>query len=182
MACNHHLSNRDGLCYFCRKKKRWIDTLLADGCYVPVCGDCFAGIEKGKKIAEERGLYDPNKNVGGGDFMKVEKGNTGGNTLKVTDVIEKKITSLKITDEGTMKTYEAEKEGDKSTTKLVIGVSYEGQKEGDPKLWSMNNKSRNALIDIWRDDTANWITKVAEISISGDGEYKHIVVDTLRTK
>lgn len=138
-------------------------------------------IEEGKKIAEERGLYDPNK-IRGGDRMKVEKGNTGGNTLKVADVVEKKITSLKITDEGTMKTYEGEKDGDKSTTKLVIGVSFEGQKDGDPSHWSMNNKSRNAIIDIWGDDTANWVGKVAEISISGDGEYKHIVVDTLRTK
>jgi len=43
--------------------------MLADGCMVPACGDCFALIEKGKKIAEERGLYDPNK-IRGGDRMK----------------------------------------------------------------------------------------------------------------
>lgn len=138
-------------------------------------------LEKNKKIAEERGIYDASK-IRGGDKMKVQKGNTSGNTLKVTDVVEKKLTKLKITDEGEMKTYDAEKEGDKSTTKLVIGISYEGQKDGDPIKWSMNNKSRNALIDIWGDDTASWVNKEAEISISGDGEYKHIVVDTLRTK
>ncbi len=135
-----------------------------------------------RKIAQQRGLYDPNVSIRGGDRMKVEKGNTGGNSLKVADVMEKKLTKLKITDEGEMKTYEGEKEGDKTTTKLLIGISYEGQTKSDPSQWSMNNKSRNALIDIWGDDTEEWIGKEAEISLSGDGEFKHIVVDTLRTK
>ena len=181
MSCNHYIWNRDGLCYFCRKKKRWTDVILADGCTVPACGDCFAMVEKGKKIAEERGLYDPNK-IRGGDRMKVEKGSTGGNNLKVEFIQEHKITSLKVTDEGEMVTYEAKKEGESSSTKLVVGVSYEGQGKEDPAKWSLNNKSRNALIDIWGDDTANWVGKTAEISLSGDGEYKHIIVDTLRTK
>ncbi len=158
-----------------------MDIQLADGCYVPACGVCHAMIEKGRKIAEERGFYDPNK-IRGGDRMKVEKGNTGGNNLKVEFVHEKKITSLKIEDEGEMITYEAKKEGDSPSTKLVIGVSYNGQSDGDPNKWSMNNKSRNALIDIWGDDTAEWVGKTAEISIAGEGEFKHIVVDTLRTK
>ena len=114
--------------------------------------------------------------------MKVEKGNTGGNTLKVADVVEKKITSLKITDEGEMRTYEAEKEGDKSSTKLVIGVLYEGMTDTDPHQWSMNNKSRNALIDIWGDDTTEWVGKTVEIQLEGTGEYRHITVDSLRTK
>ena len=63
-------SKRD-ICYFCNSKLRWTDITLADGCTVPACGDCFAGIEKGKKIAEQRGFYDPNK-IRGGDKMKVE--------------------------------------------------------------------------------------------------------------
>jgi len=179
--CNHSFWKRDGLCYFCRRKKRWQDIQLADGCYVPACGDCHAGIIKGRKLAEERGFYDANK-IRGGDRMKVEKGNTGGNTLKVADVVEKKLTKLKITDEGEMKTYEGEKDGDKSTTKLIIGISYEGQKKGDPDRWSMNNKSRNSLIDIYGDDTEDWIGKEPEIQLQGTGEYRHIVIDTLRTK
>ncbi len=179
--CSHYLWNRDGLCYFCRKEKKWKDITLADGCTVPACGECYTMIEKGKKLAEERGLYDPNK-IRGGDRMKVEKGNTGGNNLKVEFVHEKKITSLKIKDEGEMVTYEAKKEGDSPSTKLVIGVSYHDQSDGDPNKWSMNNKSRNALIDIWGDDTTDWVGKTAEISTSGEGEFRHIVVDTLRTK
>ncbi len=180
--CNHYFWSRKKTCYFCNLKLRWTDIQLADGCYVPACGDCFAMVEKGKKIAQERGLYDPSKIPRGGDRMKVEKGNTGANTIKVEFVHKKKITSLKIKDEGEMVTYEAKKEGDSASTKLVIGVSYEGQGDGDPTRWSMNNKSRNALIDIWGDDTADWVGKTAEISTSGEGEFKHIVVDTLRTK
>jgi len=180
-VCNHYFWSRKKTCYFCNLKLRWIDIQLADGCYVPACGVCHAMIEKGRKLAEERGFYDPNK-IRGGDRMKVEKGNTGGNNIKVEFVHEKKITSLKIEDEGEMVTYEAKKEGDSPSTKLVIGVSYNDQSDGDPNKWSMNNKSRNALIDIWGDDTANWVGKIAEISTSGEGEFKHIVVDTLRTK
>ncbi len=180
--CIHYFWNKKKTCYFCNLKLRWRDIQLADGCYVPACGVCHAMIVKGKKIAEVRGHYDPSKISRGGDRMKVEKGNTGGNTIKVEFVHEKKITSLKIKDEGEMVTYEAKKEGDSASTKLVIGVAYDGQGDGDPNKWSMNNKSRNALIDIWGDDTADWVGKIAEISTSGDGEFKHIVVDTLRTK
>lgn len=139
-------------------------------------------IENGRKLAQERGLYDPNKNVSGGENMKIEKGNTGGKNLKVEFIQERKISSLKITDEGEMITYEAKKDGDKASTKLVIGVIYEGIRKEDPEKWSLNNKSRNALIDVWGDDTAEWVGKTAEITISGDGEFKHILVDTLRTK
>ena len=81
-----------------------------------------------------------------------------------------------------MVTYEPKKDGETASTKLVLGVSYEGQGKEDPQKWSLNNKSRNALIDIWEDDTANWVGKTVEIALSGDGEYKHIIVDTLRTK
>ena len=156
--------------------------VLADGCSLPICGDCYAADTKGKKIAEARGFYDPNKKVSGGDRMKIEKGSTGGNNLKVDFVTERKITSLKIIDEGEMVTYQPKNDSEKASTKLVVGVNYDGKSDGDPDKWSLNNKSRNALIDIWGDDTTNWIGKIAEISISGEGEFKHIVVDTLRTK
>ena len=149
---------------------------------VPACTRCKIYQEDAKRLAQERGHYDTSIRPRGGDLVKVEKGSTGGNNLKVEFVEEKKITSLKIVDEGEMVTYDAKNEGDKATTKLVIGVNYDNKKVGDPNRWSLNNKSRNALIDIWGDDTSDWVNKVAEISISGEGEYKHIVVDTLRTK
>ncbi len=80
--CNHYFWNQKKTCYFCNLKLTWKEIQLADGCYVPICGVCFARMEKGKKLAQERGLYDPSKIPRGGDRMKVEKGNTGGTTSK----------------------------------------------------------------------------------------------------
>lgn len=174
-------------CYFC-KKNPWQKIRLADGCMVPACGICHARIIKDRKLAEERGHYDPSKIAriieSGGDRMKVEKGATDGNNLKVAHVLEKKLTKLKITDEGEMITYQP-KDGDKNqtaSTKLVVGISYEGMQDGDPDRWSMNNTTRNTLIDIYGDDTAKWVDKEPEIQLEGTGEYRHIVIDTLRTK
>jgi len=197
LGCNHYIWSIKDICYFCSSVLDWKNTqikddfvppadgytiTLADGCTVPACMTCYHSIGEGRKLAEERGLYDPNKAVRGGDRMKVEKGNTGGNNLKVEFVEERKLIQLKILDEGRMETYEPQKEGEKSSTKLVCGVSYDGQKTGDPTDWSMNNKSRNALIDIFGDDTAAWVGKEVEITLEGTGEFKHIMVDVLRTK
>lgn len=156
---------------------------LADGCMVPACGGCFAGIEKGKKLAEERGLYDPNKNVSGGDRMKIPRGNTGGNYISVEDAEKRGITSFKILDEGELDTY-TPKEGEpgKPTTRLVVEVSFDGQKSTDAKHWKMNDKCRNALIDLWTDETEKWIGKIVEITFAGEEKFRHIAVDMLRTK
>ena len=176
-------------CYLCgtEHKDYFKKHQLFDGRWVSVCSTCKIYYDTIEEEAKRRGLISSNSRKGlqnekGGDKMKVEKGSTGGNNLKVEFIQERKITSLKVTDEGEMVTYEAKKEGETSSTKLVVGVSYEGQKSVDPEKWSLNNKSRNSLIDIWGDDTKDWVGKTAEISLSGDGEYKHIVVDTLRTK
>lgn len=157
---------------------------LADGCHVPICIPCREMIQEGRELARKRGHYKPDAifKGRGGESVKVEKGATGGNRLNADYVEKNRIAKLTIVDEGEMVTFQPQKEGDKPSTKLVIGVSYEGMKDGDPNQWSMNNKSRNALIDIWGDDTQNWIGKTAEINISGEKEFKHIVVDTLRTK
>ncbi len=135
------------------------------------------------KIAKERGLIDTRKKPRGGDRMKIEKGNTGSDNISVAFVEERKLTKLKIINEGEMNTYTPkEGSGDKPTTRLLIGISYEGQQDGDPKHWRMNNTSRNALIDIYGDDTEKWIGKEPEITLEGTGEFRHITIDTLRTK
>ncbi len=168
-------------CYFCNSKLRWKDIQLADGCYVPACGDCHARVMNGRKLAEARGHYDTNK-VRGGDRMKIPRGKTGGKNLKVKTVQEMKLTTLKILDEGEMVTYEPQKEGDKASTKLVLGVSYEGQTNDDAQKWAMNDTTRNICIDLWGDDTATWVNKEPDITISGEGDFKYITIDVLRTK
>ena len=114
--------------------------------------------------------------------MKVPRGDTGSNNIKVAFVLQNRITTLTIEDEGELKIYEPKNEGERPKERLNIGVSYQGKRDDDPDRWSMNNKSRNALIDIFGDDTRNWVGKNIEITISGQGEYQHIVVDTMRTK
>ena len=160
---------------------------MADGCMVPACGVCYAMVENGRKLAQERGHYDASKiarnNENGGDRMKIPRGNPGGNYIDVKEAEKQGLTSLKILDEGELDTY-TPKDGDdgKPSTKLVVKVSYEGQTDKDPQHWKMNDKCRNALIDLWTDETEKWIGKIVEISFSGEPAYRHIVVDTLRTK
>ena len=112
--------------------------------------------------------------------MKVEKGATGSGFLNAKEVISRRISKLQIMDEGERMEYPA-KDGRPAATRVVLGVMYEGQREGDPSKWSLNNKSLNALIDIFGDDTEKWVDKTVEIGIAGEGDYKHIIVDTLRT-
>ncbi len=162
---------------------------MADGCAIPACGDCYSMIEKGKKLAEARGLYDstnyPNKNVSGGDKMtKVKRKSEGGNYLKHKFVTEKGVTALKIDNAGIEVDFiNTNKKGEEVVIhKWQLEVSYDGQKEGDPNIWTMNNTSFNACLDLFGDETEKWIGKTVEITIGGDGEMKHIKVDTVRSK
>lgn len=112
--------------------------------------------------------------------MKIDK--ALGDTIKVALIEEREISVLKIKDEGTLVTYDPQNEGEKPVEKLVIQVTFDGQSKNDPFKWSMNNKSRNALIDKWGSDTEKWIGKEAEINVNGEGKMKHITVDPIRTK
>jgi len=187
-------------CYFCNKSEKIVlqKRTLWNGKQVAQCVWCFKALETGLKIAKERGFYDEKQlqlsiskkpttssgEVGDGRYgtMKVTKGATGGSNLKATFVEEKKIANVKISDEGEYVTYKARKEGEKDSTKLVLGITYDGQSSSDPDRWSMNNKSMNTLIEKWGDDTAVWVGKQVEINLEGVGEYRHIVVDAIRTK
>lgn len=170
-------------CYFCHLKIRWKDVVLADGCTVGACPICFVMVEDGKKIAKERG-YDANT-VRGGDYMtKVERKSEGGNYLKHKFVSENGVTALKIENAGNdIEFTNTNKKGEEVTVhKWQLEVSYDGQKEGDPNVWTMNNTSFNACLDLFGDETEKWIGKVVEITIGGEGEMKHIKVDTVRSK
>ncbi len=112
--------------------------------------------------------------------MQVEK--QQGKNVKASFVEDKGISILTIKDEGELITYDAQKDGGDPVTKLVVGVTFDGQSKNDPKKWSMNAKSQNALIDKWGTNTEKWIGKDVEIKTEGEGEFKHISVDTLRTK
>jgi len=107
-------------------------------------------IEKGRKLAQERGYYDASKiarnNENGGDRMKIPRGNTGGNYIDVKEAEKQGLTSLKILDEGELDTY-TPKDGDdgKPSTKLVVKVSYEGQTDKDPQHWMIELTRKHFL-------------------------------------
>ena len=171
------------MCYFCNKEKKWKDVTLADGCAVPACGVCYSMMEKGRKLAQERGYYDHNK-MGGDRMTKVERKSEGGNYLKHKFVTEEGITALKIENAGDDVVFtNTNKKGEEVTVhKWQLEVSYDGQKEKDPNVWTMNNTSFNACLDLFGDETEKWIGKTVEITIGGEGEMKHIKVDTVRSK
>jgi hypothetical protein len=114
-------------------------------------------------------------------MMQVEKASIGGDYLKAKFVEENKITELQITDARTIEivTFKG-KDGKPDQDKIQCEVTYKGQGKEDPSSWTMNNKCRNALIDAWGPDTDNWVNKAIPISMGGDGEMRHILVDELR--
>ena len=118
--------------------------------------------------------------VGGGDEkgMLVEPVPIG-NHLTAKFVQENRITAITITNEGEYVKFE---QNGKEVEKISLGIEFNGRRSDDPATWTLNNKSRNALITIFGKDTADWIGKTVELKIEGMGEYTHITVDTLRTK
>ena len=117
-------------------------------------------------------------------MTKVERKSEGSNYLKHKFVTERGVTSLKIENAGKdVEFTNTGKDGKEVIThKWQVEVSYEGQNEGDPNVWTMNNTSFNACLDLFSDETDKWVGKTVEITIGGEGEMKHIKVDTVRTK
>ena len=115
----------------------------------------------------------------------VEKKSEGGNYLKREFVEAKGVTSLKLENAGEDVSFENKdkKTGEMKTVyKHQCKVSYDGQKEDDPDLWTMNNTSFNACYELFGENTDDWVGKTVEITIGGEGEMKHIKVDIVRSK
>ena len=111
--------------------------------------------------------------------MKAEKAES--NFLKAAFVEKYKITELQITNKDSIHFHTFEgKDGKPDTIKIQCEITYKGQEEGTPSEWTMNSKCRNAIIDAWGEDTDNWVDKVIPINLAGEGEMRHILVDTLR--
>jgi hypothetical protein len=98
-----------------------------------------------------------------------------GNYLKGDFVKEKGITQLKITSEP------KDVQGDFGI-KLECQVSYEGFNTGSPSTWTLNKKSRNALIDKLGNDTEKWIgfTVPVETAITEKGRAIYVDIPALQ--
>lgn len=115
--------------------------------------------------------------------MIAEKVSEGGNYLKVRFIKENKITELQITDAKSIETVTFKgKDGKPDTEKIQCDVIFKAQGKEDPNSWTMNNKSRNSLIDAFGKDTDGWVDKIIPITIGGSGEMEHILVDSMRIK
>lgn len=154
---------------------------LWDSRQVKQCVFCFKSMETGLKIAEANGVYDPNKIRGGDEMVIVEKDATGGDYLKAGYVREHKISELILVSGPEIA--EFEKDG-KVTKKLQFKINYEGfsENKGMPDTWTLNSKSKNTLFDAWGAETDDWLGKKTPISLGGEGEMTHILVDALRIK
>ena len=102
-----------------------------------------------------------------------------GDHIKAQFVKDKRITTITIRSEGKFVTFEA---NGKSVERLSFDIDYQGRTDADPSTWTLNNKSRNALIDAFGPDSTKWVGRQVEIKLDGAGEYEHITVDTMRTR
>ena len=102
-----------------------------------------------------------------------------GDHITAKFVKDRRITVLTIKNEGEYVTFEA---NGKSVERVSVDIDYQGRNDGDPGTWTLNNKSRNALIDVFGPDSSKWIGRQVEIKLDGVGEYEHITVDTMRTR
>lgn len=93
-----------------------------------------------------------------------------GNYLKGDFVKEKGLTELKITSEP------KDVNGDFGI-KLECQVSYDGFGTGSPSTWTLNKKSRNALIDKLGKDTEKWIGFVVPVETAITEKGRAIYVD-----
>jgi len=66
--------------------------------------------------------------------------------------------------------------------KLECKVTYDGIREGSPNQWSMNKKSRNALIDKFGNDTLKWVGKLIPIETATTEKGRAIYVDEIELK
>lgn len=61
--------------------------------------------------------------------------------------------------------------------KLVCDVTYDGYIQGNPHIWTLNQTSRNALIDKYGNDTAKMVGKKIPIETSITEKGRAIFVD-----
>jgi len=113
--------------------------------------------------------------------MQVEKSAESGEFLKAKFVRENKILELTIDDARETKevTFEG-KDGKPDQVKLQVQIKFANQGKEDPNKWTMNNKCKNALITAWGGNTDDWVNKPIPITIGGEGEMTHILVDGMR--
>ena len=174
MSCNHHFWSLKKTCYFCNHNLRWRDITLADGCDVPACGICFAYVVKGRKLAEERGYYDPlrlpvsNKvQPQDGEQVGIDNGRHVSMAI-IPDVEEsdgvpyigkklftdKNVRKIKIISEFKME--ECNYQG--NITVKPVGMVETGIPDPKEAKWQMNKATQKYFKEKYGGDSSKWIT------------------------
>jgi hypothetical protein len=127
------------------------------------------------------GSLDDDNDSSGGERKMIVEPIESSNAIKVKHVKEKRILELTIDDARSFKEIVFDgKDGKEDSIKLEAHITYKGKTKEDPDVWRINNKSRNILIATWGKNTDNWVNKAIPITVAGEGEMQHILVDAMR--
>jgi len=150
---------------------------LAEANRLQSSDDLFNGADEGR-VTLQLSAFDDDRKVK--EKMIVEPIESS-NAIKVKHVKERKILELTLDDARSFKEVVFEgKDGKEDSTKLEAHITYKGKSKEDPDVWRINNKSRNILIATWGKNTDNWVNKAIPITVAGEGEMQHILVDAMR--
>jgi len=187
MSCHSSISH--DTCYMC-KGKPFSRLTLADGCSVPICSVCDDRMTEGKKLAQERGLYDPSRSISrlpnssdnpttsmgeigkGDNIMQIPepKSNTGNAEglpyIGKKTYQEKNVKHIKILDEAVM--IDTEWEGKSTGQKPQCTVETDVE---DPKkcVWQMNKATTKYMIEKHTGDSTKWIGVEFDIKLARTG-------------
>jgi len=105
---------------------------------VPACGVCYVMMEKNRKIAQERGLYDP-KRSGGDKMSKLSDYQTAGDAIGLAKIGEETFTVVAISDSS----YDG-------SPSIIITTKKPIEVEGVP--FTKFYTSRKALLDTFKNE------------------------------
>jgi len=112
--------------------------------------------------------------------LKVQKSETNFLTGKFAQ--EHDVSEITIKEEFVFKSQEFD---GRETTRLTGGVDVDGNESGQ-KIWSMSATNQNIVIELFGDDTKNWIGKKFAINVpkvnTPKGMQFSVQVDERRTK
>lgn len=146
--------------------------MLVDGCMVPACGVCHVMIENGKKIAQERGYYDPLR-LSISQKTYASSGEVGNgrhvNMADIPDVVEsdgvpyigkklfteKNVRKVKIISEFKME--ECNYQGNISVK--PVGMVATGIDDPKEAKWQMNKATQKYFKEKYGSNSTKWITE-----------------------
>ena len=170
MVC-HHVAVNQKKCYMCGNTP-YSEIILADGCAVPSCNACVIRTESDRKLAEERGFYDPlrlsvsqkthpssgeiddGRHVNMADIPDVEESD-GVPYIGKKLFTDKNVRKVKIISEFKME--ECNYQG--NITVKPVGMVATGIDDPKEAKWQMNKATQKYFKEKYGGDSSKWITE-----------------------